>query len=191
MCATTGRGTKTALALFLVSAIGLAVALEFNELREGGASVAFTVKSSAFEAGAGIPKKFTCEGPDASPILEWSGTPPKTASFALIMDDPDAPAGTWVHWVLWNLPAGAHSLPEALAKGEQLDDGSRQGRNDFRKIGYNGPCPPPGKTHRYFFRLYALDVKLDLAPGATRQELDAAMKGHILGEAKYMGTFRR
>jgi Raf kinase inhibitor-like YbhB/YbcL family protein len=153
--------------------------------------VAFTVKSSAFEAGAGIPKQFTCQGPDASPALEWSGAPPKTASFALIMDDPDAPAGTWVHWVLWNLPAGAHSLPEALAKGEQLDDGSRQGRNDFRKIGYNGPCPPPGKTHRYFFRLYALDVKLDLAPGATRQELDAAMKGHILGEAKYMGTFRR
>jgi len=107
------------------------------------------------------------------------------------MDDPDAPAGTWVHWVLWNLPAGANSLPEGVAKREQLDDGSRQGRNDFGKIGYGGPCPPPGKPHRYFFRVYALDTKLNLAPGASRQELDAAMTGHVLGQAEYMGTFRR
>jgi len=107
------------------------------------------------------------------------------------MDDPDAPAGTWVHWVLWNLPTSTHSLPEGVAKREQLDDGARQGRNDFGKIGYNGPCPPPGKVHRYFLRLYALDAKLDLAPGATRQELDAAMQGHIVGKAEYMGTFRR
>jgi len=149
------------------------------------------LKSSAFAADAEIPKKFTCEGPDASPALEWSGPPAKTASYALIMDDPDAPVGTWVHWVLWNLPANTHSLPEGVPKSEQLDAGARQGRNDFRRIGYNGPCPPPGKTHRYFFRLYALDAKLDLAPGATRQELDAAMKGHILGEAEYVGTFRR
>ena len=153
--------------------------------------MAFVVRSSAFGPGAEIPKKFTCQGPDASPSLEWSGAPPKTASFAVIMDDPDAPAGTWVHWVVWNLAASTHSLPEGLAKGEQLDDGARQGRNDFRKTGYNGPCPPPGKVHRYFLRLYALDAKLDLAPGATRQELDTAMKGHVLGEAEYMGTFRR
>ena len=153
--------------------------------------MAFAVKSSSFPAGADIPKKCTCEGPDGSPALEWSGPPAKTASFALVVDDPDAPAGTWVHWVLWNLPTDAHSLPEGVAKLEQLEDGTRQGRNDFRKVGYNGPCPPPGKTHRYFFHLYALDAKLDLAPGATRQELDAAMQSHILAKAEYMGTFRR
>ncbi len=153
--------------------------------------MAFTLKSSAFAAGAEIPKQFTCSGSDVSPALEWSGAPSKTASFAVIMDDPDAPVGTWVHWVLWNLPAGAHSLPQGVAKQEQLEDSSRQGSNDFRKIGYNGPCPPAGKPHRYFFRLYALDAKLNLAPAATRQELDAAMKGHIAGEAEYMGKFRR
>ena len=104
---------------------------------------------------------------------------------------PDAPAGTWVHWVLWNLPASAHGLPEAVAKQDQLVDGMRQGRNSFRKIGYNGPCPPPGKPHRYFFRLYALDEKLELAPGASSSDLQAAMKGHVLGQAEYMGTYRR
>lgn len=153
--------------------------------------MAFSLTSSAFAAGAAIPAQYTCKGADTSPPLEWNGVPANTATFAIIMDDPDAPAGTWVHWVLWNLPASAQSIPEGVAKSEQLADGSRQGQNDFRKIGYNGPCPPPGKRHRYFFRLYALDAKLDLAPGATRQELDAAMKGHILGEAEYMGTFRR
>jgi Raf kinase inhibitor-like YbhB/YbcL family protein len=160
-------------------------------VQRGGAAMPFTLKSSAFASGAEIPKKFTCEDADVSPPLEWSGAPAKTASFALIMDDPDAPNGTWVHWVLWNVPPNAHSLPEALPKREQLDDGGRQGRNSSRNVGYNGPCPPPGKPHRYFFRLYALDGKLDLAPGATRKELDDAMKGHILGETEYMGTFRR
>lgn len=109
----------------------------------------------------------------------------------MIMDDPDAPAGTWVHWVLWNVPATAHSLPQGLPKRDQLDDGSQQGKNDFKKIGYNGPCPPGGKTHRYFFRFYALDAKLSLAAGATRDQLDAAMKGHVLGQAEYMGTFHK
>ena len=149
----------------------------------------FSLKSSAFAAGAEIPKNHTCESADVSPALEWNGAPARTASFALIMDDPDAPSGTWVHWVLWNLPASAHSLPEGVAKSDQLPDGSQQGRNGSRKVGYNGPCPPPGKTHRYFFRLYALDVKLNLSPGASRNELDAAMKGHILAETEYMGTY--
>ena len=151
----------------------------------------FSLKSSAFAQGAEIPKKHTCESADVSPALEWSGAPEHTASFSLIMDDPDAPSGTWVHWVLWNLPAGSHSLAEGVAKSDQLPDGSQNGRNSSRKIGYNGPCPPPGKTHRYFFRLYALDVKLSLAPGASRAELDEAMKGHILAKTEYMGTFRR
>jgi len=157
----------------------------------GGASMAFTLTSSAFGSGAAIPEQYSCKGADNSPALEWSGAPAHVASFALIMDDPDAPAGTWVHWVLWNLPANAHSLPEGVSKREQLDNGARQGRNSFRKAGYNGPCPPAGATHRYFFRLYALDGALDLAAGASRSQLDAAIKGHVLAQAEYMGKFHR
>lgn len=153
--------------------------------------MAFTVTSPAFASGAAIPKPYTCQGTDTSPALAWSGHPAQTISFALIVDDPDAPVGTWVHWVIWNIPPTAQQLPENVSRHDRLDSGAVQGRNDFRKIGYNGPCPPPGKTHRYFFRLYALDAKLNLAPAATRQELDAAMKGHILARAEYMGTFRR
>ena len=153
--------------------------------------MAFTLTSSAFASGAEIPQQYTCKGVDNSPALDWSGAPAKAASFALIMDDPDAPAGTWVHWVLWNVPATAHSLPQGVGKQEQLSDGSSQGRNSFRKVGYNGPCPPAGQTHRYFFRLYALDTKLDLTAGASREQLDAAMKGHVLAQAEYMGTFHK
>ena len=140
----------------------------------------FTLTSSAFDSGTAIPEQYSCKGADDSPALQWSGAPAHAASFALIMDDPDAPAGTWVHWVLWNLPAKAHSLPEGVPKHEQLDGGARQGQNTFHKAGYNGPCPPAGATHRYFFRLYALDGKLDLAAGASRAQLDEAMKGHVL-----------
>lgn len=157
----------------------------------GRASMAFTVSSPAFSSGATIPKPYSCQGDDISPALEWSGHPPQTGGFALIVDDPDAPSGTWVHWVIWNIPASTHQLPENLAKSDRLDDGATQGRNDFGKTGYNGPCPPPGKPHRYFFRLYALDGKLALPPGASRQQLDAAMQGHILAQAEYLGTFRR
>ena len=153
--------------------------------------MAFTVTSSAFASGAAIPNQYTCKGKDLSPALEWSGAPAHTASFALIMDDPDAPAGTWVHWVIWNVPQTAHSLAEGVPRQEQLGEGARQGRNSFRKIGYYGPCPPPGSTHRYFFRLYALDAKLGLAAGADRAELDAAMRGHVLAHGEYMGTFHR
>jgi Raf kinase inhibitor-like YbhB/YbcL family protein len=183
--------TRKLAALLVLLVVSGAIVAMSNLFAKGTSAMSFRVKSSAFGPGAEIPKKFTCEAADVSPALEWSEAPANSASFALIADDPDAPVGTWVHWVLWNLPASAQSIPEGVAKSEQLADGSRQGQNDFRKIGYNGPCPPPGKRHRYFFRLYALDAKLDLAPGATRQELDAAMKGHILGEAEYMGTFRR
>src|SRR5216683_6772325 len=119
--------------------------------------------TSAFPSQGTIPKKFTCDGSDVSPPLAWSGAPPGTRSFALIVDDPDAPVGTWVHWVLYDLPANTKELAEGVPKQEQLSNGARQGRNDFRKIGYGGPCPPPGKPHRYFFKLYALDKKLDLS----------------------------
>ena len=157
----------------------------------GGHAMAFTLTSPAFAAGATIPDQYTCKGPDSSPALEWSNAPAKTASFALVMDDPDAPAGDWVHWVLWDVPASKQALAENVAKTEQLADGSHQGRNSFDRTGYNGPCPPPGQTHRYFFRLYALDNKPTIAPGADRNALEAATKGHVLATAVYMGTFHR
>ena len=137
------------------------------------------------------PKKFTCDGPDVSPKLSWNDPPAKTESFALIMDDPDAPAGTWVHWVLYDVPADARGLPERVPKQEQLASGARQGRNDFGKIGYGGPCPPPGKPHRYFFKLYALDTKLNLKPGVTKSDLERTMKSHILTQAELIGRYGR
>jgi Raf kinase inhibitor-like YbhB/YbcL family protein len=153
--------------------------------------VTFTLASTAFASGAAIPDEYTCRGADVSPLLSWTDSPPGTTSFALIVDDPDAPAGTWVHWVIWNIPHTTQLMPKNVMKSGTLPDGSAQGRNDFGSIGYNGPCPPPGKTHRYFFRLYALDAKLALQPGATRQQLEAAMKGHVIGKAEHMGTYRR
>jgi Raf kinase inhibitor-like YbhB/YbcL family protein len=147
--------------------------------------------TSAFPSQGTIPKKFTCDGPDVSPPLGWSGAPPGTQSFALIVDDPDAPVGTWVHWVVYDLPANTKELPEGAPKQEQLSNGARQGRNDFRKIGYGGPCPPPGKPHRYFFKLYALDKKLDLKAGASKAEAESAMKGHILAQAELIGRYGR
>ena len=151
----------------------------------------FTLASPLFASGAPIPDAYTCKGADLSPVIAWSGEPPKTVSFALIMDDPDAPARTWVHWVIWNIPPAMQALPKDVPQSPRLDSGALQGRNDFGKTGYNGPCPPSGKTHRYFFQLYSLDTKLTLEPGASRQQLDAAMKGHILGKAVHMGTYRR
>lgn len=156
-----------------------------------GTDLAFQVASAAFSAGQMIPKQFTCDGDDVSPELSWKDAPAGAKSFALIMDDPDAPAGTWVHWVLYNLPANAKELPEGVAKQEQLPDGSVQGRNDFRKIGYGGPCPPAGKPHRYFFKLYALDGKLDLKAGASKADVERAMKGHVLGGAHLIGRYGR
>jgi Raf kinase inhibitor-like YbhB/YbcL family protein len=179
------RRTTSLAALLLLSSAAI-----FAQAREG-ARMALTVTSSAFTAGEAIPAQYTCKGTDVSPALEWSGAPAHTASFAIIMDDPDAPGGTFVHWVAWNIPQTTHSLPQGVPKREQLQDGARQGRNSFDKIGYNGPCPPAGQTHRYFFRIYALDSKLELAAGADRDALDAAMKGHVLAQGEYMGTFHK
>ena len=149
------------------------------------------ITSAAFSEGQTIPKKFTCDGPDLSPPLSWKDVPAGTQAFALISDDPDAPVGTWVHWVIYNLAGSTHGLPEGLEKQDQLSNGVLQGRNDFRRIGYGGPCPPPGKPHRYFFKLYALDAKLSLKPGATKAELEQEMKGHILGQAELVGRYGR
>ena len=152
----------------------------------------FILTTTAFKDGAPIPGKYTCDGVDVSPPLAWSGAPAGTRSFALIADDPDAPGGTWVHWVLYNLPAEVSELPENIAKVESLDlGGARQGRTDFRRPGYGGPCPPPGPAHRYFFKLYALDTRLELKAGAQKKDVEAAMQGHVLGSAQLMGTYAR
>jgi len=154
--------------------------------------MAFILTSAAFKDGAPIPGKYTCDGGDVSPPLTWSGAPAGTRSVALIADDPDAPGGTWVHWVLYNLPVEVSELPENIAKVESLDlGGARQGRNDFRRPGYGGPCPPPGPAHRYFFKLYALDTRLELKAGAQKKDVEAALEGHALGSAQLMGTYAR
>ncbi len=154
----------------------------------GGASM--ELKSQAFQPGELIPAKYTCDGQDISPPLNWSDPPTGTKSFALIADDPDAPAGTWVHWVIWNIPASTRSLAENVPKTESLPSGARQGTTDFRRVGYGGPCPPSG-THRYFFKLYALDTTLTLPASTTKRDLEKAMQGHILAQAELMGKYRR
>lgn len=149
------------------------------------------LSSTAFESGQVIPKRFTGDGADVSPPLQWSDPPAQTMSFALICDDPDAPRGTWVHWVLFNLPADTRQLPEAVPTGQPLTGGAAQGTNDFGNVGYGGPAPPPGKQHRYFFKLYALDRQLELAAGATKDQLLAVCQGHVLAEAELMGKYQR
>jgi Raf kinase inhibitor-like YbhB/YbcL family protein len=163
---------------------------EFSKLGRQ-ATMAFAITSTSFTNGGDIPKKFTCDGADVSPELSWTDAPAGTKSFALIADDPDAPSGTWTHWVLFDLSPATNNLPEGLSKIDELPGGERQGRNDFRKIGYNGPCPPPGKPHRYFYRLYALGHKLDLRPGASKQEVEQAMAGCILGQTEWTGKYQR
>ena len=152
-----------------------------------------TVKTSAFSPGGEIPKKFSCEGADLSPALSWSGSPAGTKEFALICDDPDAPSGTFTHWVIWGIPADRQELPEGVPRDRSVASlgGARQGRNDFGAVGYRGPCPPPGTPHRYFFRIYALDASPGLSPGASAAELQAAMKGHIAAQGELMGKFAR
>ena len=145
----------------------------------------------AFRDGESIPVVHTCDGEDVSPPLAWTGVPVETRGFVLICDDPDAPRGTWVHWVLWNLPADAVELGQGVPPNPELPSGARQGLNDSGEVGYSGPCPPRGKPHRYFFRLYALDSAVNLAPGAKRGDLDRAMEGHVLATGTLMGTYQR
>ena len=148
------------------------------------------VKSTAFSEGAIMGAKYTCDGEDVSPSLSWSGAPGETQSFTLICDDPDAPAGDWVHWVFYDIPGSISGLPEKVPGDKNPKIGGTQGANDFRKIGYGGPCPAGG-THRYYFKLYALDKELGMAPGASKHQVLAAMKGHVLAEAQLMGRYRR
>jgi Raf kinase inhibitor-like YbhB/YbcL family protein len=145
--------------------------------------------STAFQDGADIPAKYSCDGADISPPLQWRGLPGGTVSLALIMDDPDAPGRTWVHWIAYDLPGDATGLPEGVTRAETVD-GGRQGNSSWNRLGYGGPCPPRG-SHRYFFKLYALDTRLELEPGVTKDALLSAMEGHILGETQLMGRYER
>lgn len=150
----------------------------------------FALSSPAFTQGQPIPRKYSCDGQDVSPPLSWGEPPPHTRCFALIADDPDAPGGIFVHWVLYNIPAGSRALPEGVPKVGKLADESVQGSNSWQRLGYGGPCPPGG-THRYVFKLYALDTTLSLLSGASKQRLLEAMEGHIMGQAELMGVYRR
>lgn len=154
-------------------------------------TTSLTVSSTAFASQAAIPVQYSCDGTNISPPLQWSGAPLETQSFALILDDPDAPRGTFVHWVLYNMPATTTSLGEAVSPGGSLPTGSLEGVNDLGNQGYGGPCPPAGSTHRYYFRLYALDTMLNLAAGASRAQVDQAMSGRILAQGELMGFYSR
>jgi len=151
---------------------------------------AMKIFSSAFKDGQRIPSKYTCDGEDISPPLEWESVPDGTRSFSLICDDPDAPVGTWVHWVVYDIPPEAKKLGENTAPERESASGMRQGKNGWARIGYGGPCPPSG-SHRYYFKLYALDAESGLKPGATKEQLLQSMKGHVLAETQLMGTYSR
>jgi Raf kinase inhibitor-like YbhB/YbcL family protein len=146
--------------------------------------------SSAFKNGEPIPRKYTCDGASISPSLAWANAPKETKSYALIVDDPDAPAGTFTHWVIFNIPTTENSLPENIPTSQTLPSGASQGKNGAGKIGYTGPCPPSG-THRYMFQFYALDTQLNLPPGSTKQDVMNAMQSHILAQTQLTGLYSR
>ena len=154
-----------------------------------GATATIALSSTSLQGGK-FPRQHTCDGADSSPQLAWPAPPAGTKSFALIMTDPDAPVGTFVHWVLYDIPAATRELPVGVPKQDQLSDGSRQGSNDFGRSGYGGPCPPRG-THHYVFSLYALDANLGLPTGASRSQVESAMKGHILAKGELIATYSR
>ena len=163
-----------------------------KESNKGEQTMSLTLTSPAFSHNGDIPAKFTCQGEDLSPALQWSGAPDGTKSFALIVDDPDAPDPanprmTWVHWLLYNIPASATGLPEAVS---ELPQGTLQGLNDWKRTGYGGPCPPIG-THRYFFKLYALDVMLPDLKNPDKKKLEQAMQGHVLTQAEMVGLYQK
>ncbi len=147
--------------------------------------MSISITSTAFKEGDKIPRLYTCDDQNISPPLAWTGVPTGTVSLALIMDDPDAPSGTWVHWVLFNLPPNLTGLEQAK------NGGGVEGKNDFSRLGYGGPCPPRGSTHRYFVKLYALDQALDLKSGTTKSQVENAMRGHILAQGQLIGRYGR
>ena len=176
-------------AALICSALGLEMAAAGATDQNGKGTM--QISSTAFNEGQPIPPKYTCQGKNVSPPLKWTGVPAEAKSLVLIADDPDAPVGTWVHWVLFDLPPTTGQLSEDVPKGQYTESRAKQGLNDFKHLGYGGPCPPPGGPHRYFFKLYALDTLLELKPGATKKDVEKAMEKHILAQAQLMGTFKR
>jgi Raf kinase inhibitor-like YbhB/YbcL family protein len=151
---------------------------------------AFELKSSAFPRNGAIPRTYSCNGPDRSPPLGWTNPPAGAKSYALVVEDPDAPGGTWVHWVLYKIPLSTRQLSEGVPRRDTVAGTGSQGMNDFKKVGWGGPCPPPGPAHRYVFTLYALDAEPSLPAGKTRADLDAAIEGHVLAQAELVGRFQ-
>lgn len=182
---------KLLITIFLIILISGCIGEEKKENIEEVNIIQNISISAVFKYGDVIPSEYSCMGNDVSPELSWSGIPKGTNSIVLIMDDPDSQGGAFVHWVLFNIPAAAQKLSADVKKSKTLDDFSRQGMNDFGDIGYGGPCPPSGKYHRYYFRIYALDKMLELLPGASRNQVDNAMKGHILAKGELMGIYKR
>jgi Raf kinase inhibitor-like YbhB/YbcL family protein len=154
-------------------------------------AMAFDLTSPAFATGAEIPVQYTCDGPNVSPPLRWADPPARTGVYVLIADDPDAPGGTWVHWVLYGMPPSARGIPESVPPRDEVAGIGRQGLNDFKRVGYGGPCPPRGPAHRYFFKLYAVDREVALSPGKTKAEVLDSIQGHVLGQAELMGRYQR
>ena len=183
---------QIALLLTMLSVLSMALACGPEEpmiVKEGEMEI--SLSSTAFKDGERIPAKYSCEGQDISPPLEWGEPPPGTRAFALIMDDPDAPVGVFTHWVIFNIAADSRKLVEAIPTQGQLPDGALQGKNDFGRTGYGGPCPPSGSPHRYQFTLYALNQTLDLKAGISKEQLLSAMQGHILAQGQLTGTYQR
>jgi len=189
-----GRCNVARLAVLLVMVcpiVMLAPGCGPKELQLEEGEMALTLSSPVFQEGERIPTRHTCEGVDVSPPLKWGEPPAGTQSFALIMDDPDAPVGVFTHWVLFNVPSESRELPEAVPAQAQLSSGALQGKNDFGRIGYGGPCPPPGRPHRYQFTLYALDQALDLKGGASKKQVLDSIRGHILAQGELTGMYQR
>ena len=178
------------LPVFLLLIVALSIDSRATTLKKRGKMAPITLESAAFGNGAAIPSAYTCDGADRSPPLTWRGVPSGTRSLALICDDPDAPAGIWVHWVVYGMPAALNGLPEGVPMADTVEGGGRQGTNDFGNIGYNGPCPPGG-THRYSFRLYALDRLVEPGAGKKKSDIEKAMKGHVLAQGELIGTYSR
>lgn len=162
----------------------------FSPLSSKENQMEIKVTSAAFKEGEIIPSKYTCDGDNISPQIAWTNFPDNTKSFVLISDDPDAPMGTWVHWVVYNIPINVTELKEHFPKDSQFENGTMQGTTDFKRIGYGGPCPPSG-THRYFFKIYALDIVLNVRPGLSKKEILKEMEGHIIAQGQLMGKYKR
>lgn len=174
----------------LLTLLSACSARDVNPTAEAEVPMSIELTSPVFKNGEAIPQKYSCDGEDISPPLHWDNVPAGTTSLALIMDDPDAPRGTWVHWVLYNIPPATNELPENVAPVDSLPGEGSQGNNSWKRVGYGGPCPPV-RTHRYFFKIYALNTQLSLDAGATKADVLQTMEGHILAQGHLMGTYER